>query len=74
MSPFLSRLACWIFSLTDKHNFTLILAYIPTHFNVKADFLTWVVASRVTSSSSQCSSSISTLGYLRGESVGILIY
>ena len=37
MSPFLSRLACWILSLTDKHGITLIPAYIPTHLNVEAD-------------------------------------
>ena len=39
VSPFLSRLACWILSLTDKHGITLLPAYIPTHFNVEADFL-----------------------------------
>ena len=39
MSPFLSRLACWILSLTDKHGIALLPAYIPTHLNVKADFL-----------------------------------
>ena len=37
MSPFLSRLACQILSLTDKHSFTLFPAYIPTHLNVEAD-------------------------------------
>ena len=36
VSPFLSRLACWILSLTDKHGITLIPAYIPTHLNVEA--------------------------------------
>ena len=41
MSPFLSRLACWILSLTDKHVITLLPAYIPTHLNVEADFLSW---------------------------------
>ena len=40
-SPFLSRLACWILSLTDKHGITLIAAYIPTHLNVEADYLSW---------------------------------
>ena len=30
VSPFLSRLACWILSLTNKHGITLIPAYIPT--------------------------------------------
>ena len=39
VSPFLSRLACWILSLTDKHSISLILTYIPTHLNVKADYL-----------------------------------
>ena len=39
VSPFLSRLACWKLSLTDKHGITLIPAYIPTHLNVKADYL-----------------------------------
>ena len=39
VSPFLSRLACWILSLTDKHGITLIPAYMPTHLNVEADYL-----------------------------------
>ena len=39
VSPFLSRLACQIPSLTDKHCITLIPAYIPTHLNVEADYL-----------------------------------
>ena len=34
VSPFLSRLACRILSLTDKHGITLLPAYIPTHLNV----------------------------------------
>ena len=38
-SPFLSRLACWILSLTNKHGITLIHAYIPTHLNVEAYYL-----------------------------------
>ena len=41
VSPCLSRLACQILSLTDKHSITLILAYIPTHLNVEADYLSW---------------------------------
>ena len=41
VSPFLSRLTCWILSLTDKHGITLLPAYIPTHLSVKADFLSW---------------------------------
>ena len=39
VSPFLSRLACQILSLTDKHGITLLPAYITTHLNVEADFL-----------------------------------
>ena len=39
VSPFLSRLACWILNLTDKHSSTLIPAYIPTHVNIVADYL-----------------------------------
>ena len=39
VSPFLSRLACQILSQTDKHAITLLPAYIPTHINVEADFL-----------------------------------
>ena len=39
LSPFLSRLACQILSLTDKHCITLIPAYIPTHLNVELDYL-----------------------------------
>ena len=38
VSPFLSRLACWILSLTDKLGISLLPAYIPTHLNVEADF------------------------------------
>ena len=40
-SFFLSRLACHILNLTDKHGFTFILAYIPTHLNVEADHFSW---------------------------------
>ena len=41
VSPFLSRLASWILSLTNKHGIPLIPAYIPTHLNVEADYLSW---------------------------------
>ena len=41
VSPFPSRLACQILSLTDKHGITLLLAYIPTHLSVEADYLSW---------------------------------
>ena len=41
VSPFLSRLACQILSLTNKHGITLLPAYIPTHLNVEADYLSW---------------------------------
>ena len=39
VSLILSRLACQILSLTDKHGITLIRAYISTHLNVEADYL-----------------------------------
>ena len=39
VSPLLSRLACQILSLTDKHSITLLPAYIPTHLDVEADYL-----------------------------------
>ena len=39
VSPFLSRLACQILSLTNKHGITLLPGYIPNHLNVEADFL-----------------------------------
>ena len=39
VSPFLSRLACWILILTNKCGITLIPAYIATHLNVEADYL-----------------------------------
>ena len=39
VSPFLSRLACQVLSLTKKHGITLLLAYIPTHLSVEADYL-----------------------------------
>ena len=39
VSPFLSRLACQILSVTNKHSITLIPAYIPIHLNVEADYL-----------------------------------
>ena len=41
ISPFLSRLACWILSLTNKHSITLIPAYIPTYLNMEASYLSW---------------------------------
>ena len=39
MSPLLSRMACWIMRMTNKHGITLIPAYIPTHLNVDVDYL-----------------------------------
>ena len=41
VSPFLSRLACQIQSLTDKHGIILIPAYIPNHLNAEASYLSW---------------------------------
>ena len=39
VSTFLSRLACQILNLTNKHGITVIPVYIPTHHNVEADYL-----------------------------------
>ena len=41
VSPFLSKLACHILGLTNKHGITLIPAYIPTHLNMEANYLSW---------------------------------
>ena len=41
VSPFLSRLSCQILSQTHKHSISLIPAYIPTHLNVEANYLSW---------------------------------
>ena len=41
VSPFLSRLAHQILSLTHKHSITLISAYIPTNLNVEINYLSW---------------------------------
>ena len=38
-SLFLSRLACHILNLTNKHGITLISANIPIHLNVEADYV-----------------------------------
>ena len=40
-SLYISRLACFIKNLADKHNISLLPVYIPTHFNVAADYLSW---------------------------------
>ena len=39
VTPFLSRLACPVMSLTDKHSIILIAVYIPTYHNVEVDYL-----------------------------------
>ena len=39
VSPFLSRLACHILSLTGKHGIILIPVHIPTCLNVEANYL-----------------------------------
>ena len=75
VSPFLSRLACWILHLTDKHGITLIPAYIPAHINVEANYLSWESdASGMASSPSDSSSSFSPLGPSRGGSAGIFSF
>ena len=39
MSHFLSRMACQILNLSNKHGITLIPIYIPTYLNVEANYL-----------------------------------
>ena len=39
VSSIISRLACHNLSLTDNHHLNLIPAYIPTHLNVEANYL-----------------------------------
>ena len=75
MSPFLSRLACHILSLADKHGITLLPAYIPTHLNVEADFLSsGSPASKVAPSTSSGSGSFLSLGPSRGGPPGIFSF
>ena len=38
-SLFISRLASHSLNLADKHGITFISAYLPTHLNVEADYL-----------------------------------
>ena len=40
VSPFLSRLPCWILSLTNKYGI-ILSAYILTYLDVDADYLSW---------------------------------
>ena len=75
VSHFLSRLACQILSLTDKHGITLLPAYIPTHLNVEADFLaSGSVASGVAPSTSGGSGSFLPLGPSRGGPPGVFSF
>ena len=67
--PCLSRLVCQILSLTDRHGITLIPAYIPTHFNVEASYL-----SQDQTSPSDASSGFSPFGSSRGKPNCILLY
>ena len=72
---FLSRLACHILNLADKHGIPLIPTYIPTHLNVEADYLSGgSVGSWVAPASLNSSGSISPLGWTSGGSIVILMY
>ena len=63
VSPFLSRLACQILSLTNKHGITLLPAHISTHPQCGGRFsVLGLDASRVAPSSSGGSGSFSPLG------------
>ena len=72
VSPFLSRLACYILNLANKHGTTLIPAYIPNHPNVEAIIL-GNIGPRV-ESSSHFPSSFPPLESTRGGPVGFLTY
>ena len=75
VSPFLSRLACRILSLTNKHGITLLPAYIPTHLNVEADFLSLgSAASGVAPSTLSGSGCFLPLGPSRGGPPGIFSF
>ena len=75
VSPFLSRLACQILSLTDKCGITLLPAYIPTHLNVEADFLSRDrLLPGVAPSTSSGSGSFLPLGPSRGGPAGIFSF
>ena len=39
--PFLSRLTCQTLSVSNMHSITPFPAYIPTHLNVEANYLSW---------------------------------
>ena len=60
---FLSRLACYILNLPDKHSITFVPADIPIHLNGGSWLsATWKVDSRVASSSSHSWGSMPILG------------
>ena len=42
VSPILSRLACWILSLTEKHGIMPIPEYVPTNLNVEAEYISQI--------------------------------
>ena len=72
--PFLSRLTCCILNMANKHDFTLIQAYISTHLNVEADFVIGKVGSRVAYSFWHSLGSLLTLASTWGGYVGVLTY
>ena len=74
VSPFLSRLACWILSLTDKLGITLIPAYIPTPQCRGRLSVPGSVASGVASSPSGGSCSLLPLGPSRGGPAAIFLF
>ena len=75
MSPFLSRLACRILSLTNKHGITLLPAYIPTPPQCGGQLsVLGLVASRVAPSPLGGSGSFSPLGPSRGGPPGIFSF
>ena len=75
VSFFLSRLACHILLLAEKHGITLIPAYIPAHLHVEAIYLLWgKLVPEWYLPSSHSPSSLPALGSSGGGSVGFLMY
>ena len=73
--PFLSKLACQILNLANRHGITLIPANIHTHLNVEAEYLSqgrlvpnWHLLSCI------AQGCISSLGSTGGRSVVSLVY
>ena len=69
---FPTGLACGILNVVDKHGITFIQAYIPTHLNLEADYLSvGFIGSGIAPAPSHSSGYISSAGSNKGGFVGI---